>query len=61
MEGFIFGMLRYYYYYYYYYYYSLSLGISMDSSLLLRLKKEGYEISLNPRGEGRCFFHAAAF
>ena len=33
----------------------------MDSSFLLRLKKEGYDISLNPRGDARSFFHAAAF
>lgn len=33
----------------------------MDSLFLLRLKKEGYEISFNPRADGKCFFHAAAF
>ena len=33
----------------------------MDSLFLWRLKKKGYEISFNPRADGKCFFHAAAF
>ena len=33
----------------------------MGPNFLLRLKKEGYEISLNPQGDGRCFYHAAGF
>ena len=36
-------------------YYLLLLGISMDSLFLWKLKKEGYEISFNPRISIICF------